>query len=136
MGRERAQLGRDHARPRGTGRRRFHADAELGDGEAVLSIQRDELEDDRRPWCSTILLGVKSNLLALIVTTRSPRATATPKTLLSATRIVASMPKYVGVWRYKEHQWVEVPGENRRVPRPRDRSEVLEQARPDLRIID
>ena len=44
--------------------------------------------------------------------------------------------QYMGIWRYKKCQWVKVPGENRRIPRPRDASEVLEQRRPDLRIIE
>jgi site-specific DNA recombinase len=44
--------------------------------------------------------------------------------------------KYVGIWRYKQTQWIKVPGENRRIPRRREASEVLEQLRPDLRIID
>ena len=51
-------------------------------------------------------------------------------------RVFLHNEKYAGIWRYKERQWVKVPGENRRVPRLRDASEVLEQNRPDLRIID
>lgn len=44
--------------------------------------------------------------------------------------------KYVGVWRYKEREWAHVPGENRRAPRLRPAAEVMEQLRPELRIID
>lgn len=51
-------------------------------------------------------------------------------------RVFLHNEKYAGIWRYKERQWVKVPGENRRIPRRREASEVLEQIRPDLRIID
>jgi site-specific DNA recombinase len=51
-------------------------------------------------------------------------------------RVFLHNEKYAGIWRYKERQWVRVPGENRRVPRLREASEVLEQIRPDLRIVD
>jgi DNA invertase Pin-like site-specific DNA recombinase len=51
-------------------------------------------------------------------------------------RVFLHNEKYAGIWRYKERQWVKVPGENRRIPRKRESSEVLEQIRPDLRIID
>jgi site-specific DNA recombinase len=44
--------------------------------------------------------------------------------------------KYIGIWRYKETQWVKEPGTNRRVPRKRPPEEVVTMERPDLRIID
>ncbi|MGN6108608.1 MAG: recombinase zinc beta ribbon domain-containing protein, partial [Kofleriaceae bacterium] len=44
--------------------------------------------------------------------------------------------KYVGTWRFKERQWVKVPGTNKRRPRPRAADEVMTSERPDLRIID
>jgi hypothetical protein len=40
------------------------------------------------------------------------------------------------VWRFKEKQWVKVPGTNRRQPRARNAAEVIVQQRPELRIID
>jgi hypothetical protein len=51
-------------------------------------------------------------------------------------RVFRHNEKYVGIWRYKERQWVKVPGANRRVPRARPADEVLEQLPPELRIID
>jgi site-specific DNA recombinase len=44
--------------------------------------------------------------------------------------------KYIGIWRFKETQWVKVPGTNRRMPRKRPAEEVITLERPDLRIID
>jgi site-specific DNA recombinase len=44
--------------------------------------------------------------------------------------------RYAGIWRFKERQWVKVPGTNRRLPRDRDASEVITSERPDLRLID
>jgi site-specific DNA recombinase len=43
---------------------------------------------------------------------------------------------YVGIWKFKEKQWVKVPGTNRRQPRMRPESEVMRFVRPELRIID
>jgi site-specific DNA recombinase len=54
----------------------------------------------------------------------------------STIRVFLHNEKYVGIWRYKTTQWIKVPGENRRVARRRDSSEVLEHLRPDLAIID
>lgn len=44
--------------------------------------------------------------------------------------------RYIGVWRFKEMQWVKVPGSNRRLPRKRPPSETMVSERPDLRIIE
>jgi hypothetical protein len=44
--------------------------------------------------------------------------------------------RYIGVWRFKEMQWVKVPGSNRRLPRKRPASETMTRDRPDLRIIE
>jgi site-specific DNA recombinase len=54
----------------------------------------------------------------------------------STIRVFLHDEKYVGIWRYKTTQWIKVPGENRRVARRRDSSEVLKHLRPDLAIID
>jgi site-specific DNA recombinase len=44
--------------------------------------------------------------------------------------------KYVGEFRYKERQWMKVPGENRRLPRLRQAGDVLVQLHPELCIVD
>ena len=44
--------------------------------------------------------------------------------------------RYIGEWRFKEMQWVKVPGTNRRLPRKRPPSETMVQQRPDLRIVE
>jgi DNA invertase Pin-like site-specific DNA recombinase len=44
--------------------------------------------------------------------------------------------RYIGVWRFKEMQWVKVPGSNRRLPRKRPPSETMVREAPDLRIIE
>jgi site-specific DNA recombinase len=54
----------------------------------------------------------------------------------STVRVILHNEKYIGVWRFKEREWVKVPGEDRRVPRRRDPQDVLTQVRPELRVID
>ena len=54
----------------------------------------------------------------------------------STIRAMLYNERYAGVWRFKERQWVKVPGTNRRVPRDRDVSEVIKTERPDLALID
>jgi len=54
----------------------------------------------------------------------------------STIRAILYNERYVGVWKFKERQWVKVPGTNKRQPRPRNASEVISQDRPELRIID
>jgi DNA invertase Pin-like site-specific DNA recombinase len=54
----------------------------------------------------------------------------------SSIRAMLHNEKYVGEWRYKERQWLKVPGENRRLPRRRSPEEVMVRCCPDLRIID
>ncbi len=54
----------------------------------------------------------------------------------STIRAILYNERYAGVWRFKERQWVKVPGTNRRVPRPRAAAEVIVQPRPELAIID
>ncbi len=44
--------------------------------------------------------------------------------------------KYIGVWRFKERQWVKEPGTNRRIPRRRPSDEVMIAERPELRVIN
>src|SRR5439155_26485094 len=44
--------------------------------------------------------------------------------------------RYIGVWRFKEMQWVKVPGSNRRLPRKRPASETMVRARPDLQLVE
>ena len=54
----------------------------------------------------------------------------------STIRAILYNERYIGVWRFKERQWVKVPGTNKRLPRPRNASEVMVQHRPDLAIVD
>ncbi len=44
--------------------------------------------------------------------------------------------RYIGTWRFKETQWVKVPGSNRRLPRKRPESETMMRERPELQIIE
>ena len=54
----------------------------------------------------------------------------------STIRAILYNEKYVGVWRFKERQWVKVPGTNKRRPRDRAADEVITMEHPELRIID
>jgi Recombinase zinc beta ribbon domain len=40
------------------------------------------------------------------------------------------------LWKFKERQWVKVPGTNKRQPRARNASEVMMSDRPELRIVE
>lgn len=69
----------------------------------------------------------------------SPRAGTRHKRFgwgASTIRAILHNEKYVGIWRFKERQWVKVPGTNKRRPRPRAADEVMTFERPELRIID
>ena len=69
----------------------------------------------------------------------SPRAGTRHKRMgwgSSTIRAILRNERYTGIWRFKEKQWVKVPGTNKRLPRNRDHSEVITTERPDLRIID
>jgi len=50
-------------------------------------------------------------------------------------RAILRNEKYTGRWRFKEREWVRVPGTNRRQPRARPADEVLTMERPELQII-
>ena len=54
----------------------------------------------------------------------------------STIRAMLRNERYAGVWKFKETQWVKVPGSNKRRPRKRADSEVIRQERPELRIVD
>lgn len=54
----------------------------------------------------------------------------------STIRSMLRNERYIGIWRFKEKQWVKVPGTNKRRPRPRNADEQIVQHRPDLRIVD
>ena len=54
----------------------------------------------------------------------------------STIRAMLYNERYAGVWRFKERQWVKVPGTNRRQPQPRNAADVMTMERPELRIID
>ncbi len=54
----------------------------------------------------------------------------------STIRAILYNERYAGVWKFKERQWVKVPGSNKRQPRLRNASEIISQERPELRIID
>ena len=54
----------------------------------------------------------------------------------STIRAILHNERYIGVWRFKERQWIKPPGSNKRTPRLRDASEVMTHERPELRIID
>ena len=71
--------------------------------------------------------------------TPSPRAGSKHKRYgwgTSTIRAILYNEKYAGTWRFKERQWVKVPGTNKRRPRARAADEVMTLDRPDLRIID
>lgn len=54
----------------------------------------------------------------------------------STIRAMLYNERYIGVWRFKERQWVKVPGSNKRQPQVRDAAEVMTMERPELRIIE
>ncbi len=69
----------------------------------------------------------------------SPRAGSKHKRFgwgASTIRAMLYNVRYAGTWRFKERQWVKVPGTNKRRPRARAADEVISMERPDLRIID
>ena len=69
----------------------------------------------------------------------SPRAGSKHKRFgwgSSTIRAMLYNEKYTGTWRFKERQWVKVPGTNKRRPRARAADEVITVERPELRIID
>lgn len=51
-------------------------------------------------------------------------------------RAMLHNPAYVGRWSFKRREWRKVPGTNTRQPRMRPTEEVLELARPHLRIVE
>jgi site-specific DNA recombinase len=53
----------------------------------------------------------------------------------STIRAMLYNEKYAGVWRFKEREWVKVPGTNRRMPKARPADEVITLERPELRIV-
>ena len=69
----------------------------------------------------------------------SPRAGSRHKRFgwgSSTIRAILYNERYVGIWKFKEKQWVKVPGTNKRLPRNRPADEVITMERPELRIID
>lgn len=54
----------------------------------------------------------------------------------STVRSMLHNDKYTGTWKFKERQWVKIPGTNRRIARDRAASDVMVVERPELRIID
>jgi site-specific DNA recombinase len=54
----------------------------------------------------------------------------------STIRAMLYNERYAGVWRFKERQWVKVPGTNRRQPQARSAGDVMTMERPELRIVD
>ncbi len=54
----------------------------------------------------------------------------------STIRAILYNERYIGVWKFKERQWVKVPGTNRRQPRARNAADVMRQLRPELAILD
>ncbi len=69
----------------------------------------------------------------------SPRAGSKHKRFgwgASTIRAILYNDKYTGTWRFKEREWVRVPGTNKRRPRARPADEVITMERPELRIID
>jgi len=68
----------------------------------------------------------------------SPRAGSKHKRFgwgASTIRAILYNEKYAGVWRFKESQWVKVPGTNRRMAKKRPAEEVIKLDRPELRIV-
>ena len=69
----------------------------------------------------------------------SPRAGTRHKRTSWGPSTIRSMlynERYVGIWTYKQTQWVKVPGSNKRRPRRRSASEMIREERPALRVID
>jgi DNA invertase Pin-like site-specific DNA recombinase len=69
----------------------------------------------------------------------SPRAGSKHKRFgwgASTIRAILYNEKYAGTWRFKERQWIKVPGTNKRRPRARAAEDVMTIERPELRIID
>jgi DNA invertase Pin-like site-specific DNA recombinase len=54
----------------------------------------------------------------------------------STIRMMLHNRAYIGHWKYKDNEWVKVPGTNDRRPRPRDPSEVIHREYPERCIID
>lgn len=54
----------------------------------------------------------------------------------STVRFMLHNKTYTGEWSFKQTEWRKVPGTNKRRPRDRAESDVIEQSRPHLRIID
>jgi site-specific DNA recombinase len=54
----------------------------------------------------------------------------------STIRAILYNERYAGLWRFKERQWVKVPGTNRRQPQARNAADVMTMERPELRIIE
>ncbi len=54
----------------------------------------------------------------------------------STIRAILYNERYAGVWRFKQRQWVKVPGTNRRQPQTRNAADVMTMERPELRIIE
>ncbi len=102
--------------------------------EAEAQVIRRIFEDSRE--------GKSLSAIALALNREgvpSPRAGSRHKTFgwgASSIRAMLYNERYVGVWRFKERQWVKVPGTNKRTPKARDASEVMTQERLELRIID
>ncbi len=68
----------------------------------------------------------------------SPRAGSKHKRMgwgSSTIRAMLYNDKYAGIWRFKERQWVKVPGTNKRRPKARAAEEVITLDRPELRIV-
>lgn len=68
----------------------------------------------------------------------SPRSGSKHKRMgwgASTIRAMLYNEKYAGVWRFKEREWVKVPGTNKRRPKDRAPEDVITVQRPELRIV-
>ena len=82
--------------------------------------------------CSIAIALNRADIPSPRVGTRHKRFGWGPSTI----RAILYNTKYVGTWKFKERQWVKVPGSNKRAPRMRDPKDIISQERPELRIID
>ena len=105
---------------------------EIHEAEAKI-IRRIFRESRDGRSLTTIAHGLNSDSIP------SPRVGSRHKNFgwgASTIRAILYNERYVGLWKFKERQWVKVPGTNKRQPRARNAAEVMQQERPELAIID
>jgi site-specific DNA recombinase len=105
---------------------------EIHEGEAPI-VRRIFIESRNGRSLTSIAHGLNRDAIP------SPRVGSKHKCFgwgASTIRAILYNERYIGVWRFKEKQWVKIPGTNRRQPRARNAAEVIVRHRPELRIVD